>query len=50
MDPLKRQLFVTSLPPHGGYEDIPLTIIDKGIYFRYDAGNLIIGRIEGVGQ
>ncbi len=44
VDPLKRMLFVTNLPPHDGYENIPLTIIDKGVYFRYDAGNLIIGR------
>ncbi|MCZ6690978.1 MAG: FAD-binding oxidoreductase, partial [Planctomycetota bacterium] len=44
VDALKRMLFVTNLPPHEGYENIPLTIIDKGIYFRYEAGSLMIGR------
>lgn len=44
IDPLKRMIFLVNLPPHDGYEGIPLTIIDKGIYFRYEAGNLIIGR------
>lgn len=44
IDPLKRMLFVVNLPPHDGYEKIPLTIIDKGIYFRYEAGSLLVGR------
>ena len=44
IDPLKRMLFITVLPPHDGYERIPLTIIDKGIYFRCEAGNLMVGR------
>ena len=44
IDPLKRMIYLVSLPPHDGYEKIPLTIIDKGIYFRYEAGSLIVGR------
>lgn len=45
-DPTKRQLFVTNLPEIPGYENIPLTIIDRGIYFKYETGNLQIGRAD----
>lgn len=44
--PLKRMLFVTNLPDIPGFDRIPFTIIDKGIYFRFEAGNLLIGRAK----
>jgi len=46
VDPIKRQLFVTNLPDISGYDNIPLTIIDRGIYFKYETGNLQIGRAD----
>lgn len=46
VDPIKRQLFVTNLPDIPGYENIPLVIIDRGIYFKYETGNLQIGRAD----
>lgn len=46
VDPIKRQLFVTNLPDVPGYERIPLVIIDRGIYFKYETGNLQIGRAD----
>jgi len=41
--PIKRMLFVVSQPKSGNYENIPLTIIDNGVYFRPEAENLIVG-------
>ncbi len=43
INPIKRMLFITNLPDFGNWENIPLTIIDKGIYFRFEAGNLLVG-------
>ena len=44
--PVKRMLFITNLPPIEGFNSIPLTIIDKGIYFKVETGNLMIGRAK----
>ncbi len=44
--PLKRMLFITNLPPIEGFDRIPMTIIDDGIYFRPEGPNLLIGRAD----
>ncbi len=44
--PLNRMLFITNLPPIEGFEHIPMTIIDRGIYFRPEGPNLMIGRAD----
>ena len=44
--PLKRMLFITNMPPIDGFEHIPMTIIDDGIYFRPEGPNLLIGRAD----
>jgi len=44
--PLKRMLFITNFPPIEGFERIPMTIIDDGIYFRPEGPNLMIGRAD----
>lgn len=44
--PLNRMLFVTNMPPIEGFERIPMTIIDRGIYFRPEGPNLLIGRAD----
>lgn len=44
--PLNRMLFVTNMPPIAGFEHIPMTIIDNGIYFRPEGPNLLIGRAD----
>jgi glycine/D-amino acid oxidase-like deaminating enzyme len=44
--PLKRMLFITNLPPIAGFDRIPMTIIDQGIYFRPEGQNLLIGRAD----
>lgn len=44
--PLNRMLFVTNMPPIEGFEHIPMTIIDNGIYFRPEGPNLLIGRAD----
>lgn len=41
--PLKRMMFVTNMPPIEGFDTIPMTIIDHGVYFRPEGGNLLIG-------
>ncbi len=46
MVPWKRMLFVVKMPPIEGFENIPMTIIDKGVYFRPEAGNLLVGRAK----
>lgn len=42
--PIKRMLFTVYLLPELGFEHIPMTIIDRGVYFRVEAGNLLVGR------
>ena len=44
--PLKRMLFITNFPPIEGFDRIPMTIIDRGIYFRPEGPNLLIGRAD----
>ncbi len=44
MVPWKRMLFVVKMPPIEGFEEIPMTIIDNGVYFRPEAGNLLVGK------
>src|SRR5213075_1221434 len=44
--PLNRMIFITNMPPIEGFEHIPMTIIDRGIYFRPEGGNLLIGRAD----
>lgn len=44
--PLKRMLYITNFPPIDGFERIPMTIIDYGIYFRPEGPNLLIGRAD----
>ncbi|MCL1907906.1 MAG: FAD-binding oxidoreductase [Holophagaceae bacterium] len=43
----KRMLFITDFPDQDPrWMDIPMTIIDQGIYFKEEAGNLMIGKAE----
>jgi glycine/D-amino acid oxidase-like deaminating enzyme len=43
----KRMLFITDFPDADPrWEDIPLTIIDQGIYFKPESGNLMIGKAK----
>ena len=43
----KRMLFITDFPDHDPrWMDIPMTIIDQGIYFKEEAGNLMIGKAK----
>lgn len=44
--PVKRMLFTVYLPQELGFSHIPMTIIDKGVYFRVEAGNLLVGRAK----
>ena len=44
--PLNRMLFITNFPSIEGFERIPMTIIDDGIYFRPEGPNLLIGRAD----
>jgi FAD-dependent oxidoreductase domain-containing protein 1 len=44
--PVKRMLYITNFPPIEGFERIPMTIIDYGIYFRPEGPNLLIGRAD----
>ncbi|HEV2722774.1 MAG TPA: FAD-binding oxidoreductase [Thermoanaerobaculia bacterium] len=44
--PLNRMLFITNMPPIEGFEQIPMTIVDNGIYFRPEGPNLMIGRAD----
>ena len=44
--PLKRMLFITNFPLIEGFDRIPMTIIDDGIYFRPEGPNLLIGRAD----
>lgn len=41
----KRMMFITEFPDQDPrWQDIPMTIIDQGIYFKNEAGNLMIGK------
>ncbi|HAV92613.1 TPA: hypothetical protein DCW38_05470 [candidate division WOR-3 bacterium] len=42
--PWKRMLFTVKMPKIENFEKIPMTIIDKGVYFHPEKGNLIVGR------
>jgi glycine/D-amino acid oxidase-like deaminating enzyme len=43
----KRMLFITDFPDSDPrWQDLPLTIIDQGIYFKCEAGNLMIGKAK----
>lgn len=43
----KRMLFITDFPDQNPiWQNIPLTIIDKGIYFKAESGNLMIGKAK----
>jgi len=43
----KRMMFLTDFPDHDPrWQDIPLTIIDQGIYFKAESGNLLIGKAK----
>jgi glycine/D-amino acid oxidase-like deaminating enzyme len=44
--PLKRMLYITNFPPIEGFDRIPMTIIDQGIYFRPEGQNLLIGKAD----
>lgn len=44
--PIKRMLFTVYLPKELGFNHIPMAIIDKGVYFRVEAGNLLVGRAK----
>lgn len=44
--PLKRMMFITNMPPIDGFDRIPMTIIDAGVYFRPEGANLLIGRAD----
>lgn len=44
--PLNRMLFITNFPPIDGFENVPMTIVDRGIYFRPEGPNLLIGRAD----
>jgi FAD-dependent oxidoreductase domain-containing protein 1 len=46
VQPLKRMLFITNLPAIEGFDQTPMTIVDNGIYFRPEGGNLMIGRAD----
>ncbi|BDU72270.1 NAD(P)/FAD-dependent oxidoreductase [Mesoterricola silvestris] len=43
----KRMMFLTDFPDQDPrWQDIPLTIIDQGIYFKHESGNLLIGKAK----
>ena len=43
----KRMMFLTDFPDRDPrWQDIPLTIIDQGIYFKAESGNLLIGKAK----
>jgi glycine/D-amino acid oxidase-like deaminating enzyme len=45
----KRMLFITDFPDDDPrWQDIPLTSIDFGIFFKFESGSLMIGRAEDV--
>ena len=46
VSPIKRMLYITNFPPIEGFDQIPMTIIDKGVYFRPEGPNLLIGKAD----
>jgi len=43
----KRMMFLTDFPDADPrWQTIPLTIIDQGIYFKHESGNLLIGKAK----
>jgi len=44
--PIKRMLYITNFPPIEGFEKVPMTIVDQGIYFRPEGPNLLIGKAD----
>jgi len=43
----KRMMFLTDFPDQDPrWQDIPLTIIDQGIYFKFESGSLMIGKAK----
>ena len=45
--PQKRMLFMTDFPDRDPrWQDIPLTIIDQGIYFKFESGSLMVGKAK----
>jgi glycine/D-amino acid oxidase-like deaminating enzyme len=45
--PQKRMLFMTDFPDQDPrWQTIPLTIIDQGIYFKFESGSLMIGKAK----
>ncbi len=43
----KRMMFITDFPDKDPrWQDIPLTIIDQGIYFKHESGNFMIGKAK----
>lgn len=44
--PWKRMLFTVKMPDIKNFEKIPMTIIDNGVYFHPEKGNLIVGRAD----
>jgi len=46
--PWKRMLFTVKMPNIPNFEKVPMTIIDNGVYFHPEKGNLIVGRADPV--
>ncbi len=44
--PWKRMLFTVKMPDIKDFEKIPMTIIDNGVYFHPEKGNLLVGRAD----
>ncbi|MGE3062769.1 MAG: NAD(P)/FAD-dependent oxidoreductase [bacterium] len=44
--PWKRMLFTVKMPPIEGFEKVPMTIIDNGVYFHPEKSNLLVGRAD----
>lgn len=43
----KRMMFITDFPDQDPrWQDLPLTIIDQGIYFKCESGNFMIGKAK----
>jgi FAD-dependent oxidoreductase domain-containing protein 1 len=46
VDPIKRMLFLVNRPPIEGFGNIPMVIIDNGVYFHPEAEDLLVGRAD----
>mgnify|MGYP001121680788 CR=1 FL=1 len=44
--PIKRMLFLVNMPPIEGFKNIPMVIIDNGVYFHKEAEDLLVGRAK----